>query len=68
MTHLPLDIGFSFDDEKFGLLLRDVGTEVYDLLATNTESKVDTVRDIREFGVTVRSNIFSSDDAPELQA
>ena len=63
-----MDMGLFVDDEKFGLLLRDVGTDVGDLLATVAESKVDTVRAIREFGANVRWKFFSSDDVPELQA
>eukprot|EP00972_Heterocapsa_arctica_P001814 259752-Heterocapsa_arctica.AAC.1 len=48
------DVGLSVDDENFSLLLRDVGTDVGDLLATKTKSKVDTVRAIREFGADAR--------------
>eukprot|EP00972_Heterocapsa_arctica_P064465 9513805-Heterocapsa_arctica.AAC.1 len=62
------DMGLLVTDENFGLRLRDVGTDVGDLLTTNTESKVDTVRAIREFSATARWKFFSSDDAPELQA
>eukprot|EP00972_Heterocapsa_arctica_P102953 15172889-Heterocapsa_arctica.AAC.1 len=60
-------MGLSVDDEKFGLLLRIVGTDVGDLLATKTKSKVDAVRVIRKFCADERWKSFSSDNAPELK-
>ena len=48
------EVGLSIDDDKFGLLLRDVGSDIGDLLATKTKSKVDTVKAIRAFGGAAR--------------
>jgi hypothetical protein len=62
------EMGLSINGDKFGLLLRDVGTDIGDLLATKTKSKLDTVQAIREFGADMRWKFFASDNAPELKA
>eukprot|EP00972_Heterocapsa_arctica_P103496 15252215-Heterocapsa_arctica.AAC.1 len=48
------EVGLSVDDDKFGLLLRDVGSDIGDLLPTKTKSRVDAVKAIREFGADMR--------------
>ncbi len=62
------EMGLSVNGEKFGLLMRDVGTDIGDILATKTKSKLDTVQAIREFGADMRWKFFASDNAPELKA
>eukprot|EP00972_Heterocapsa_arctica_P032966 4850215-Heterocapsa_arctica.AAC.1 len=62
------EVGLSINDDKYGLLLRDVGTDIGDLMPTKTKSAVDTVKAIRDFGADQRWKFFGSDNAKELKA
>lgn len=62
------ELGIGLDGERYGILLKDVGSGVVDTYAVRRKSKVLTVCAIREFGGSKQWQRFASDNAPELIA
>eukprot|EP00972_Heterocapsa_arctica_P053658 7906038-Heterocapsa_arctica.AAC.1 len=62
------EVGLSINDDKYSFLLRDVGTDIGDLMPTKTKSSADTVKAIRDFGADQQWKFFGSDNAKELKA
>ncbi len=62
------ELGISLDGEKYGILLKDLGTGMTDVFPVRRKSKVLTICSIREFGGTQQWQRFASDNAPELIA
>ena len=61
------DLGLSIDDDKYGLVLLDVGSDVCDVLASNAKNATSVHAAIKEFGGAVTWVYFFSDGAKELK-
>ena len=60
------DLALSVDGERYGLLLKDLGSNLKDLFPSKKKTRASCVMAIREFGGTTRWQTFASDNAPEL--
>ena len=61
------DLGLSVDDDKYGLVMLDVYTDVCDVLASNTKNAAAVLSAVKEFGGAVRWTYFFTDGAKELK-
>ena len=61
------DLGLSIDDDKYGLVMLDVGSDVCDVLASNNKSATSVLATIKECGGAVTWTYFFSDGAKELK-
>ena len=62
------DLALGVGQERYGLLLKDLGTAVKDLFASKKKTKASCVMAIRELGSNTRWQTFASDNAPELMS
>ena len=60
------DLALGVGKERYGPLLKDLGTAVNDFFASKKKSKASCVMAIREFGGSTRWQTLASDNAPEL--
>ena len=61
------DLGLSFDDDKYGLVMLDVGSNICDVLAANKKNVTSMLAAIKEFGGAVKWTYFFSDSAKKLK-
>ena len=61
------DLGLSVDDEKYGLVMLDIGSDICDVFASNTKNATSVLAAIKEFGGAVSWIYFFSDGAKELK-
>ena len=62
------DMGLSIDDDKYGLVMLDVGTDICDILAAKSKSTQCTLVATKEFGGVTTWQYFGSDNAKELNS
>ena len=61
------DLGLSIDDDKYGLVMLDVATDVCDVLASSTKHATAVLSAVKEFGGAVKWTYFFTDGAKELK-
>ena len=61
------DLGLSVDDDKYGLVMLDVGTDICDVLVSSAKNATCVHHTIKEFGGAVTWIYFFSDGAKELK-
>ena len=61
------DLGLSVDDDKYGLVMLDVATDVSDVLASSTKHSTAVLSAVKEFGGAVKWTYFFTDGAKELK-
>ena len=61
------DLRFSVDDDKYVLMMLDIGSDICDVLASNNKNATSALAAIREFGGAVICIYFFSDGAKELK-
>ena len=62
------DLGLSVDDDKYGLAMLDVGSDVCGILAATPKNTQCTLAAIKEFGSVNTWQFFGSDNAKEVKA